>query len=487
LFLAFTFASIVYAQPQIGGGTCTTASLTGNYWLSFNARNVSSSGTFQGVVQQLGLATFDGAGNFTVQFNQNSNTATGQTGQIGGTVNISSDCSGTLSVTSGANGTASLAVYNGGNTYNTSGASKSGAIGAGTGGIMPSACLTSTLSGAYAINANGFTIASSAVTGVADFNGVVTFDGAGNATSNVTVSAGGNLVPVSSSGTYAMNTPSACQGTLTLANAAFGTFNIVFAVTNSAGNDFQFIATAPTGIFQGAGHAVFHNPGQSVTNGASFISGEASPGSIFSIFGENLGPSPGEFGSTLPLPTTVGGTLVTVNGKDVPIFYAGSGQINAQMPVDATPGLATVVVSSGNATSNAAAVSIPQAAPGIFTYGPNNHAVVINPHGHLNDETVPAHVGDTVVVYFTGGGPVTASGAWTTGAAAPLGASPVTESNAVTVNGKAATISYIGLTGGSVGLYQANFVVPQVIAGDHPLAITVNGVKSKAATITVAE
>jgi uncharacterized protein (TIGR03437 family) len=55
------------------------------------------------------------------------------------------------------------------------------------------------------------------------------------------------------------------------------------------------------------------------------------------------------------------------------------------------------------------------------------------------------------------------------------------------VNGAAAQVQYVGLSGGLVGLYQANFVVPQVTAGNHPLVITVNGVASNSAAITVAE
>ena len=157
------------------------------------------------------------------------------------------------------------------------------------------------------------------------------------------------------------------------------------------------------------------------------------------------------------------------------------------MPLDIPPGLATVVVTNGIAESNAAAVMIPQEAPGIFTYGANHHAVVINPSGATNADGVPAHVGDTVVAYFTGGGPVTPSGTWTTGDASPLGSSPVTSTNSVTVNGKTANVSYVGLSGGSVGLYQANFVIPKVAAGDHPLVITINGVRSNSAAITIAE
>ena len=157
------------------------------------------------------------------------------------------------------------------------------------------------------------------------------------------------------------------------------------------------------------------------------------------------------------------------------------------MPDDLKPGLATLTVSNGKASSNSAAVYVPSAAPGIFTYGPNNHAVVINPKGATNSDAIPAHVGDEVVAYFTGGGPVNASGPWTTGEASPAGESPVSNKFSVTVNGKAAFVDYIGLTGGSVGLYQANFVIPQVVAGDHPLVIAVNGVASKAAMISVSD
>lgn len=483
LALALALAGGAFAQPQIGGGTCSLSSLAGNYWFSFAGRLVSSAGTFQGVQQQVDFINFDGKGNFTGTVFQNSSQATGQSVSTGGTLTIASDCTGTVSV---GGGTHSLVVYNGGTTFNVSGIDKKGIVGSGTGAVLPSACVTSLLSGPYAFSANGYVISASSVTGVANVNGLLQFDGMGAVTAKWDTFTPA-ITAVSATGNYSVNTPSPCLGTVTLADSGGNAYSLVFAITNPKGGDFQFIASGPQLIFAGSAHATFQNPSQSITNGASFISGEAPPGSIFTIFGENLGPNPGAYGSTLPLPTDVGATRVAVNGKDVPIFYAGSGQINAQMPVNIAPGLATVVVSSGNATSNAAAVNIPAAAPGIFTYGPDNHAVVINAHGHLNAETVPAHVGDEVVVYFTGGGPVNPSGLWTTGAAAPFGKSPLSDANSVTVNGKPATVVYTGLTGGSVGLYQANFVIPQVSAGDQSLVITVNGVNSKAAIISIAE
>jgi uncharacterized protein (TIGR03437 family) len=296
---------------------------------------------------------------------------------------------------------------------------------------------------------------------------------------------GATPTQVSATGTYAVNTPSSCLGTATLADTNGKAYALSFGITNTTGADFQLIASGPQLIFSGSGHNSFLNPSQSVSNGASFKAGETAPGSIFSIFGENLGAAPGVDASVLPLPDNIASTHVTVNGEAAPLFYAGPGQINAQMPIDIAPGLATVVVANGSAKNSAAAVTISQAAPGIFTYGTSNHAVVINPNGATNSENLPALVGDTVVAYFTGGGPVTPSGTWATGDASPDGQSPVTSTNSVTVNGKTATVAYVGLSGGSVGLYQANFAIPNVVAGDHPLVITVNGVKSSAATITI--
>jgi uncharacterized protein (TIGR03437 family) len=75
-----------------------------------------------------------------------------------------------------------------------------------------------------------------------------------------------------------------------------------------------------------------------------------------------------------------------------------------------------VEVTTGRATSNTVTVTIPPAAPGIFTYN-GNLAVVQNPNGSVNSPTAPAHAGDVLVAYLTGGGAVNASGPWITGAA----------------------------------------------------------------------
>jgi uncharacterized protein (TIGR03437 family) len=46
----------------------------------------------------------------------------------------------------------------------------------------------------------------------------------------------------------------------------------------------------------------------------------------------------------------------------------------------------------------------------------------------------------------------------------------------VTVGGIASpNVEYVGLTPGSVGLYQANFTVPQIAKGTYPVVLTIGG------------
>jgi len=68
-----------------------------------------------------------------------------------------------------------------------------------------------------------------------------------------------------------------------------------------------------------------------VVNGASYITGVVVPGSIFSIFGENLAPSTVS-SSVVPLPTSLNGVSVTVKRVLVPLFLVSPQQINGVVP-----------------------------------------------------------------------------------------------------------------------------------------------------------
>ena len=140
------------------------------------------------------------------------------------------------------------------------------------------------------------------------------------------------------------------------------------------------------------------------------------------------------------------------------------------------------------AQRNTVGVVVPATAvPGIAIQYPTNQAVVVNQDQSENTPAAPAHVGDTVVAYFTGGGPVQAAAPLVTGSASPNGLSPVIESVKVAVGGQTATVvNYTGLTATLVGVYQVNFVIPQVGAGQRDLVLTINGTASAVTTISIA-
>jgi uncharacterized protein (TIGR03437 family) len=314
---------------------------------------------------------------------------------------------------------------------------------------------------------------------------VFQFDGQGNVTATYTVtSSGASPAALTSTGTYSV-TP-ACLGSATMTDSTGKSNSLNFVITGAYGQTAGVIEANSQFVRTGSAHSAFTNPTESITNVASYAINSTPPGSVFALFGVNTANKPVS-ATAAPLPVTLLNTTVTVNGENAPLFYADTGQIDAQMPWD-IPGntVASVIVKNGSSTSNAAAVFIPATGtPGISVYG-NNRAVVVNKDNvTINSPSSPAAVGDEVVVYFTGGGPVQAAGKLATGAAAPSGLSPVTGANSITVGTVSATVAYMGLTPGAVGLYQANFVVPQLTGGTYAVVITIAGQTSNNPVMTV--
>lgn len=481
------------AQPAISGGTCSASNLTGTYEFLLAGRQITSGGAIVKLFEAAGSAAFDGQSKVTLTMTANtvnSSQTFGTPLTYSGTYTIQSNCQGSISITSGDTATFALVAYSVNattqvaNSFTVVGTDATYAFN-GSGSVQPAACSVSTLSGAWPFSANGNTLSGSTISGIIDLAGLLTFDGQGNATAGWSTSSNTATTNVTATGTYAVS--SACLGTITLADSAGNKYSWNLSVLGTAANNFAFATANTQELFTGNGRAAFVNPGLAVVNAASFTSGATPPGSVFSLFGSDLATGQAQ-PSTLPLPTTVLTTSVTVNGEAAPIFYVNSTQINAQMPWDVQPGLATVIVKNGSSTSNSVAVNIPAAAtPGIVVYG-QNQAVVVNQNGTVNSTTATAKPGDVVVAYFTGGGPVNAASKLTTGAVAPSGLSPVTGTATITVNGKAATpVNYIGLTPGGIGLYQANFTIPQVAAGNHPLVITIAGQASNRPLIAIGD
>jgi uncharacterized protein (TIGR03437 family) len=219
-----------------------------------------------------------------------------------------------------------------------------------------------------------------------------------------------------------------------------------------------------------------------VGNAASFAA-RLSPGALATVFGAGFGTTtvqPDE-----PLPTSVAGVSVSINGKGAPIYYLSPTQINFQVPWSTpTTGSVNVVVSVAGGNSNTVAVPVSTAAPGLF-YLPGGAAIVQNQDYSLNDPSNPAARGSTIIAYLTGSGPV--SPAQSDGISAPAG--PLANMNApysATIGSANAQVSFAGLAPDYIGLVQMNIVVPTTLTpGTYPLTITVAGDISNSATIAV--
>jgi uncharacterized protein (TIGR03437 family) len=215
-----------------------------------------------------------------------------------------------------------------------------------------------------------------------------------------------------------------------------------------------------------------------VGNAASGMPSYA-PGMLVSIYGTALGDFVQSAG-TVPLPQYLAGFEATVNGVTAPLYYVSPNQVNIQIPYETQAGIATLVVGNPYANSNNYTLQIVPAAPGIFMT-----------NGATAAPFSSAGPGQTSTLFITGDGQVSPEVA--TGSAPAEGTPlarlpkpklPVT----LTVAGQTATIAFIGIPAGLVGVTQINYEVPaNTPAGVQPVVVTVGGVASPPANLTVTE
>lgn len=237
--------------------------------------------------------------------------------------------------------------------------------------------------------------------------------------------------------------------------------------------------------------------GQSATFNAASLATGVAPGSIATIFGTGLtrGVNGVVSATGSPLPYSIRGTSVLVNGIPAPIYAVanvnGLEQINFEVPWEVRgepnppqPGLSpivittnpavTIVVVNNGVLSPAMHASINDVQPAIIT-SDGLQAVAVHADYSLVSSQNPARPGDAITLYGVGFGPVTPSAI--TGAAA--GAAPpsvISPTPTVGINAHNATILFAGLSPGSVGLYQFNIVVPDGLGiGNLPALINVGG------------
>ncbi len=257
-------------------------------------------------------------------------------------------------------------------------------------------------------------------------------------------------------------------------------------VAPSAANSPQAIA-----VTYAVGSPPAPAPG-AVVNAGSNAPGAVSPGEIISIYGSNLGPSPGVSSSTEGgyIQTAVVDTRVTFDDIPAPLLFVSDTQINAIVPYGVAGRAVTrVAVTYKNATSAVLTLNVADAAPGIFV-NPGGQGAILNENGSINSPANAAAKGSVIVIYATGEGATDPVG--TDGKIIPADITqlkkpvlPVT----VTIGGYTASVQYAGSAPGLVsGAFQVNAVVPnEAPSGDAvPVTITVGTARSQGnATVAI--
>jgi len=234
------------------------------------------------------------------------------------------------------------------------------------------------------------------------------------------------------------------------------------------------------GTYNAASYAPFGLPNAAIARG-----------SIFTIFGENLGPSQSP-ALAFPLSTTLGGVSISVtqSGTVTQCFpiYVSASQVNAIMPSTVAGGLATLRLVYQSAKSNAVTIQITNSSPGVFAissggYGPGIvQNYVSGSKQPINSAVQPAAPGQTVIIWGTGLGPVT----FPDNVAPTPGnvATPVT----ATIGGQPATVAYSGRSPCCSGVDQVVVSLANNVSLGCFVPVTVNagGVVSNTTTIAIA-
>jgi uncharacterized protein (TIGR03437 family) len=212
-----------------------------------------------------------------------------------------------------------------------------------------------------------------------------------------------------------------------------------------------------------------------LANGAS-LKPVFAPGMVLSVFGAQLAPATGVAGF-LPLPLTLNGVSATVNGVAAPLYFVSAGQINLQVPYETGIGTAVLAINNNGKLATSTFTAAAQA-PGVFTASDGGLA-----------PNVSGMQGQTLLAFITGDGdlaPTLATGATPASSISvsnlPKPRLPVT----MKVGGVDAKILFVGVPPGLAGVTQINFTVPtDAPVGDQPVVITVGGVDSPPAKLTI--
>jgi uncharacterized protein (TIGR03437 family) len=227
-----------------------------------------------------------------------------------------------------------------------------------------------------------------------------------------------------------------------------------------------------------------------VVNAASYMPGLVA-GSLATVFAAGvLDDEEIAIADRAPLPTTLRGVSVRVNGTPAPILAVansnGQEQVNFQAPFEIV-GRSTVsiVVARGGDSSAAIDVPVLDIQPGIFTIDGTQAIVLHASDGTLVTLQKPLERNEDAVLFAEGLGRVVGRPA--TGAAAPVSPRAVAVADVrLTLASLGCQVSYAGLSPGLVGVYEVRFRVPENAPGGlQNLILTADNVSGPAVKVPV--
>jgi uncharacterized protein (TIGR03437 family) len=209
------------------------------------------------------------------------------------------------------------------------------------------------------------------------------------------------------------------------------------------------------------------------------------------IYGANFSTTTRLWGTAdfngINAPTSLDGVSVSVNGKPAFVYYISPTQININTPEDTTVGPVAIQVRGPLGASNTITVNRARISPTLqtvpqFLVGGKQYVVALTPDfsryigrpGMIQGVNfVAARPGDTVSIYALGCGPT--SPPTQAGVVAAQGSS-LASSYQLRIGGVPAPVTFAGIVGGTIGLYQFNVTIPNVAAGDQAIDLVVDGV-----------
>ncbi|MCG3159974.1 MAG: hypothetical protein JMDDDDMK_01006 [Acidobacteria bacterium] len=204
-------------------------------------------------------------------------------------------------------------------------------------------------------------------------------------------------------------------------------------------------------------------------NAGSFLT-TSSAATITAAFGVNLAPRV-ESAKSLPLPTTLAGVSVLVDGEPAGLFFVSPNQINYLVPDGVSPGAAQVTVMNGGNVVAQGSLDLGVVAPSLFTLNasgqgaPAGILLRVKANGQQSYEPLASAIkrqpGDKLFLILFGTG---LSGAENSDGSTANG---FAENVQATIGNANAQVIFAGAAPGFAGLEQVNIEIPPNVSGSN--------------------